>query len=197
MKCIGPFFPELILPLPRPTRNGSFPVAEGALIPPSTWNIPQPSQLSRLTPKSGPEPLFDLLHSQAVTPRGSHSNFCIFLSSYCTIYRVCFPEAANALPGRLPVLFKCLNPATLHKIGAPHVLIHCWGIPGNPMGSRLSNAHFVNSSFYITSLLKAKVQLSDLDLELQGLGEPASGAWDLCGHRGAHPFALFSSSWNS
>lgn len=84
-----------------------------------------------------------------------------------------FPEAASALPGRLPVLFKCLNPATLHKIGAPHEFIHSWGSPGNAMGSRLSNAHFVNSSFYRTSLLKAKVRLSDL--KLQGLGEPVQG----------------------
>lgn len=58
-----------------------------------------------------------------------------------------FPEAANALPGRLPVLFKCLNPANLHKIGAGQVLIYSWGIPGNPVRSRLSNVHFVNSSF--------------------------------------------------
>lgn len=174
MRCIGPFFPlALLLLLPRPTQNGSFPVAGGALIPPSTWNIPQPSQLSGLTSESGPGGA----HPPPPFPSCDPSGFPQQPSriSVILLYKLqgVFPETANALPGRLPVLFKCLNPATLHKIGAQHKLIHSWGVPGNPMGSWLSNAHFVNSSFYITSLLKAKVQLSDL--KLQGLGEPATG----------------------
>ena len=52
------------------------------------------------------------------------------------------------------------------------------------MGGQLSNAHFVNSILGILSLLKAKVQWSDL--ELQGLGEPAAWVWDLRSQAGPH-----------